>query len=224
MIRSRAESLISAIKRLRGKPTSVEPVGPNEYRYESPGGSVTVNGDVHKLIQNQTIHNSVTYVFGKPAEQEEVTGIETYLSGREKETKVVVDKNDAPAFEAFSTTPLPATTSVEEHISEPTTYFLKPKRVSVEGEADNWSFRYGTNQTLRVDVVRDQHFLDNVKNGIYRLSSDDLIVAEVVQKQRIQGTQIVGEPRYEIVQVLEYRPSPRNLQGKLFERSSGPDN
>lgn len=175
-----------------------------------------MNGDIHKLIQNQTIHNSVSYVFSKPSEQEGATGIETFLRGREDETKVLIGRNDAKAFEDFSAIELPSGTDIEEHTSQPTTYYLKPKRVSVEGESDNWSFRYGTNQTMRVDIVRDQIFLDKVKNGEYRLSCDDLVIAEVIQKQKIKGTEIIGEPRYELVSVSEYRESPHNQQRKLF--------
>jgi hypothetical protein len=217
MIKSKTESLISAIRKLRGKPTDVEPVGANEYRYRSPGGDVTVNGSVHQLIQNATIHQAVTHVYGKPTEQEGVTGIETFLQGREQETKVVVGRDEARVFEEFSNNELPNPSPIEEHVSAPTTYYLKPKRLSLEGESDNWSFRYGANQTLHVDVVRDEDFLDNVKKGQYRLSSDDLIVAEIIQKQKVRGTEIIGDPRYELIKIVEYRSAPRNQQEALFK-------
>ncbi len=220
MLKSRAESLISAIRKLGGTPESVEQVGPDEYRYKSSHGNVVVNGKVNQLIQNHHIHNATQYVFAKPMEQEGATGTETFLRGKEDQTKVLIPRSEALAFEEFSRSELPSPIPLEEHSSGPTTYYLKPKRVSVEGESDNWSFRYGSNQTLHVDIVRDEEFLQKIKNGAYRLSSDDMIVAEIIQKQKIRGTEIIGDPRYELIKVVEYRSAPRNLQQKLFPDNS----
>lgn len=222
-IKSKTESLISAVRKLHGKPDKVEQVGPNEYRYESSHGHITVNGNVSRLIQNQHVHHATAYVFATPMEQEGTTGIDTYLRRQEEQTKVHIPKEEAAVFQDFSRSDLPSPVPIEEHTSGPTVYYLKPKRVSVEGESDNWSFRYGSNQTLHVDVVRDQDFLDKVKKGLYRLSSDDLIVAQIIQKQKIRGTEIIGDPRYELIEVVEYRSAPRNTQQHLFRSNQTED-
>ena len=220
MIRGKTESLISAIRKLRGKPESVEQVEPDKYRYQSSFGSVIVNGPVHQLIQNQHIHQATSYVLAKPMEQAGTTGVETYLRGQRDTTSVLIPREEAPNFEDFCSHDIPSAIPIEEHTSDPITYFLKPKRVSVEGESDNWSFRYGANQTLHIDAVRDDDFLDMVKKGVYRLSSDDMIVAEILQRQKIRGTEIVGDPRYELIKVLEYRSAPTNQQRRLFRENT----
>jgi hypothetical protein len=216
MIKSKTESLIGAIKKLRGKPERVEQVGPSEYRYESTSSSVTVSGDVHNLFQNATIHAAAVYVFAKPVEQSGVTGIETYLRQQEERTKVVISREDAEAFENFSSSEIPNPLPIEEMVSDPTPYYLKPKRVSLEGEPNNWSFRYGQNQTMTIDIIRDDKFLDDVRKDVYRLTADDLIVAEVIHKQKIRGTQFIGDPRNELLRVTEYRPATHHQQDELF--------
>jgi hypothetical protein len=55
-----------------------------------------------------------------------------------------------------------------------------------------------------------------MSRAIRGLSSDDLIVANIIQKQKIRGTEIIGDPRYELTNVVEYRSAPRNQQQRLF--------
>jgi hypothetical protein len=214
MIKGKAESLIGAIKKLRGKPHTVEQVSPNEYRYRSNSGEVTVEGPVHTLIQDKSIHIAALNVYSKPAEVHGVTEVETSLRGKPA-TRMSVNRDEAPIFEQFARGDIPSSEPIEEKISEAITMYLKPKRVSLEGEADNWSFRYGANETLRVDVIRDQEFLEEVKSGHRSLNCDDLIVAQVIHKQKIKGTELIGDARTELLKVTEYRESPKMVQGKF---------
>ncbi|MGB9072232.1 MAG: hypothetical protein WCC22_06140 [Terriglobales bacterium] len=218
MIKGRTESLISAIKKLRGKPEQVTQVGPDEYRYESPNGGVVVNGNVHQLMQNPVIHAGIAYVFANPTEQEGVTRIETYLRSQEQATKITIEKQEASAFAAFSLTALPSPEEIEERTSGPVEYVLKPKRISVEGETSNWSFRFGA-EVMHVHIVRDQEFLAKVKSGEYRLSADDLIIAQIIHKQKIRGTELIGEPENELIKVVDYRKAPEHPH--LFHQDSG---
>jgi hypothetical protein len=224
LIRSKTESFVSAIRKLRGKPDEVKQVGPNEYRYKSPSSEVTVNGDVHNFIQNPIIRAAAVYVFAKPTEQPGVSLIETYLRNQEKETRVVLSRDDAEAFEALSEAPsLPHPIPIDEVVSDPTLYYLKPKRVSLEGEPNNWSFRYGENQTMTIDLIRDETFLDEVRRGIKRLTADDLIIAEVIHKQKMRGNEFIGDPRNELLRVVEYRPASRPVQDRLFDGEKNAD-
>ena len=214
MIRSRAESVISVIKKLRGKPETVEQIKPGEYRYSGQDASVTVNGNVHTLLQNPVIHAQVVQVFGKPVEQEGVTELDIYLKNRRDETEVKITKADAPVFHSFSESKIPDPEPVKEIDTPPAHYLLHPKRLSAEGEPNGWSFRWGKD-ILTIDKILDKSFLEKVRSGEYRLSSNDLIDAEIVVKQKVSGTRIVSETK-EIVRVAEYKSAPPNPQTHLF--------
>lgn len=101
-----------------------------------------------------------------------------------------------------------------KEIETPAHYFLKPKRVSLEGEPDNWSFRVGES-LLHVDKIADRNFLGHVKNGDYHLSVNDLIEADVLVTQTMAGNKLLGTLTV-LVKVLDYKPAPPNPQQRLF--------
>lgn len=213
LIKSKSESLVSAIRKLRGKPDKVEKISPDEYRYTSSAGDVVVNGSVNQLMQNPTIHAEALYVFGNPLEHEDVIGISTFLKNNRR-SEVKIPKNEAPSFVAYSRSPVPPSEPEEKIIGDPMRYFLKPKRVSVEGEADNWSFRIaGSDEVIHVDKVTDELFLENVRNGRYRFSKDDLITASIIQTQKKRGAEV--NIHRELVTVDAYEEAPHHYQPPL---------
>ena len=213
LIHSKTESLVSAIKKLRGKPDAVEKISPNEYRYTSKAGDVVVNGPVNQLMQNPTIHAEVMYVCGNPMEQENVTGLSTFLRN-DTQSEVKIAKDDAPSFVAYSRSALLPTEAEEKIVGDPMEYFLRPKRVSVEGEADNWSFRIaGSDEVIHIDKVTDEAFLEGVRNGRYRFSKDDLITARIVQTQLKRGAEVTIHR--ELILVEGYEEAPHHFQPPL---------
>jgi hypothetical protein len=212
-VRSKVESLISAVSKLRGKVDRVERLSPGEFRYSHGDSKVTVNGDVHTLMNNPIIHAGMVHLIGTPVAQEGVTGIDTYLRDDRAATVVRVEKHDAEAFKTFGESTLPEIEPIKE-IKTPAHYYLKPKRVSLEGEPDNWSFRVGES-LLHVDRIADKGFLDLVKNGDYHLSSNDVIEADLVVTQRVSGSKVLGTTT-EIIKVVDYKAAPPNPQRNLF--------
>jgi L-fucose mutarotase/ribose pyranase (RbsD/FucU family) len=222
VIKSEVEGVIGAIKKLGGKPEHVEQIAPNQFQYQARERGTIVNGDVHQLMQNPTIQKAVIYVISKLMEQDGVTGVETFERGKEAQTKVLVRKSEAHAFQEFGSSVIPSPVPIEERVSEPVTYYLKPKRGSFEGEPDNWSFRVGANATMRIDVIRDEAFLEKVKTGIHRLSPLDLVIAEVVHRQKVSGNELIGDVRYELIRVIDYQEAPHqpSLFGDINEKKS----
>jgi len=96
----------------------------------------------------------------------------------------------------------------------PVRYLLHPKRLSAEGEPNGWSFRWGKD-IMTIDKISDANFLEKIKRGEYRLSSNDLIDAEVVVRQKVAGTRILHESK-EIIKVVDYKAAPPNPQQNLF--------
>ena len=89
--------------------------------------------------------------------------------------------------------------------------FLKPKRLSVEGEPDNWSFRKG-GDTVITATIKDQDFLDKIKSGEIRLAKEDLLEVNLLEIQEVHGEDIYA--KYEVLKVLNYKPSP--IQSRLI--------
>lgn len=74
-------TVLDVIKFLKnGHPEKIEQSGPNEIQYVNHDGeTMTVNVQVHKLINNGTIQNNYYFALGKPLEHEGVTSIETLI-------------------------------------------------------------------------------------------------------------------------------------------------
>lgn len=207
LVKGAVVSVIAGLRKLGAKPTKVEQIAPNQYRYSADNNnSITVDGDVHALMQNAVIHNHFYNVLGRPTQHDNIDGLETFLADAEEETKVTVTKQDAAVLKEYSESTPPQAEGVKE-VKNIADYYLKPKRISVEGEPDNWSFRIGREKDiLKVDVVRDQDFLDKVRRGTYKLTKDDLLLAEVTTTQKVSGQSIISSS-IELTRVKEYTPA-----------------
>ena len=80
--------------------------------------------------------------------------------------------------------------------------FLNPKRGSFDGDPKDWSFWKG--DQIIVATIKDKDFLRACVEGIYRLNGSDLLTVDLLEKQRIIGTQVL-KPSYEITRVIEYK-------------------
>ena len=197
-------SVLGAIKLLKGKVQKVEELKPGEFRYSSDDNSVTVGKDIHNLIQNSTITQNIFNVFGKPLEKENVDYIDSYLKGEKEQTKVEITKDDAPAIKEFVASVgklLPAEQGEEIVKENVTTMFLNPKRGAFEGDGMQWSFHKGSE--VITATIKDPVFLNQVASGEIRPNHHDLMEVQIVEKQRVIGTEVKA-PVYEIPKVIKY--------------------
>jgi hypothetical protein len=199
-----AVSVLGAIKVLKGKVQKVEELKPGEFRYISDNNSVTVDKDVHNLIQNSTITQNFLTVYGKPLEKDNVDYIDSYLKGEKEQTKVEVTKEDAPAIKEFTSSvrELLSVEQGEELVKEnAATVFLNPKRGAFEGDGTSWSFHKGGD--IVTATIKDAAFLAKVASGEIRPNHHDLLEVVLVERQRVVGT-TVKAPTYEIPKVVNY--------------------
>lgn len=198
--------VVQLVKWLRGKPKLVEGVGPGEFRYTaSDDRSVTVTGQVHQLVSNPNITNNIYKVYAAPLEQRiSITDVKTYIEDHQ-ESEVVITKDEVPALREYVANADPARDNevVKEHIHHDV--YLNPKRGAFDGDSRDWSFRRGGD--IVVATIRDRGFLDKCATGEYRLNHSDLLIVDLLEKQRIQGT-IVMKPAYEILRVTSYVKGP----------------
>ena len=74
---------VKAIKKLGGRPKSVEEIKPGEFRYTAvDDNSFTVTGQVHQLLSNSSITNNIYKIYGGPLQDiPSVEDVATYIEG-----------------------------------------------------------------------------------------------------------------------------------------------
>src|SRR5437868_6487387 len=131
---------VQVIKFLKGKPKSIEEVGPGQFRYTSiDDRSLTVEGPVHQLISNSSITTNIYRVYAAPMEQmPSVTDVRTFMKDAEDQP-MIVTRDEIPAIKDFVTASADATSPVEK-VEEQTHYgvYLNPKRGSFDGDPKDW--------------------------------------------------------------------------------------
>jgi hypothetical protein len=206
LITSTTYGAVKLIKFLKGRPKSVEEIGPGEFRYTSiEDKSVTVDGSVHTLISNSKVTTNIYKIYVAPMEDlSSVKDVVTYLKD-DPESEVKVDRDDAPIFKEYAN-PSPVPGEMDETVKEFTQpdVYLNPKRGSFDGDPKDWSFRRGHGEgDIITATIKDKDFLARCLNGEHRLNHNDLLIVDLLERQKIIGTK-VQKPTYEIVKVKEY--------------------
>jgi len=202
--------VVQLIKWLRGKPKSVEEIGPGEFRYTATDDrSITVAAPVHQLISNSSITNNIYKVYVSPLENQQfVEDVKTYLSENE-ESAVKVTREDAHAIREFANAvPTNPTETIKESIHEDV--YLNPKRGSFDGDPRDWSFYRGDGDVITA-TIKDKIFIQECQDGNYRLNSSDLLTVDLLERQTVIGTR-VRKPAYEILKVKSYIKAGTNAE------------
>jgi len=206
-------NLVQMIKSLAGhrKPIVAKPLASGDVRYEaSDGASITVPQQVSELYQNCNVQKHFYIGVAKPLEIPGVSSTESYLKSDEATSKVMYDDVIVEPIRDYSSAAVAAPES--EQFENTRKVYVHPKRVSLEGEKGNWSFRIGEGDHITASV-HDEAFLEKVKHGFIRLSSADLMRVELVEKQTVRPANASATTTYEIAKVVEYTPAP--AQGKF---------
>lgn len=197
-------SAIEVIRRLRGTPKAVESVGPGQFRYSADDNtSITVDSSVHQVLQNSSVVQNIQNVYVQPLSSPKVTGVRSFLPGDEQGSEVRLTKDDVPLMNSF----VAGSPDAKPPVTRTSIVTLKPSRGSFEGEAGNWSFRWGDTK-LRV-TIRDQGFLDRVRAGVIRLHSTDLLRVDLQETEAVRGGEV--HVTREILNVIDYMPGARQV-------------
>ncbi len=195
--------VIGIYKFLKGPPKKIE-VGPEEVKITANNdNSITVGKKTYSLFQNNTVQQSIYNIYGNFLSKEGVNSVKSHLKDKKEETVVSVKKEDVPYFNPANT--IPQEDGSGNQKKNITQCFLKPKRISVEGEPDNWSFRKG-GETVITTTIKDMNFLEKIKKGEIRLYKEDLLEVNLLEIQTIKDSEIVV--KYEVMQVVNYIKSP----------------
>ncbi len=202
------KSLFWLIKKLKGKPGTVEQVKPDEVRYtDENGNTYTVNTKVYQLFSNTKIQNYIYNSYGKPLENENIDNIECYIKD-EPETKTIFEKDSLQSIRDYAIAEIP-TLSLEEELTTSMEVFVSPKRGSFDADPRQWSFRLGSsNEQIITATIKDEEFLEKYKSNQIRLHFTDVLKVKLTQKvKKRDGIIDLGSGIYEVEKVLEYHPA-----------------
>jgi len=194
---------VKALKLLGGKPKAVEAIGTGQVRLTTVDDrTITIDRSTNLLLQNSSIVSNLYKVFNDPLEaQPNVTDVKTFLKEDEK-SAVIVDRTDLPGFREYAHPS--ATLETTGETATETTHsgvFLNPKRGAFGDDPKDWSFYRG--DEVITATIRDKDLLQKCANGEYRLNQADLLVVDLLERQRVKGT-VVQKPIYEILKVTKY--------------------
>ncbi len=203
-------SLLNLIRTLKGMIPKITSRDDGKFVYEAAGNTYIINAPVHNLYINSPVRQNINGVYGKPLQTGSVAAIESYLSSDVENSKVVVTKDEAKLFSGTDEVEQPPD---DETIQNTTTIFLKPKRLSVEGESDHWSFRKcsGTQDEVITVTMKDEKFLSKVRSGQIPSMNDILKVRLEETQKLVRGNLTMS---YNVLEVLEHKITPP--QPKLF--------
>jgi hypothetical protein len=217
-------SLIWLIKKLKGKPKTVEQLKPNEVRYMAEDNNTyTVNTKVHQLFSNYNIQKFVYNAYGKPLESDNVKNIECYIQNDKEKTNMVFEKDVAKSLKNYSEAQLPSLIA-EEEIETSMEVYVSPKRGSFDADPRQWSFRMGSGEQIIRATIKDEKFLEKYRNNEIRLHFTDVLKVKLVQKlKKVDGEINLDTTVNEIEKVLEYLPSKHSKQTQINPRLQAND-
>lgn len=205
-------SLIHFIKWSKGKWDRVEDAGPGEYKYFVGDQTLTVNREVHTLIQNATIQNNVKNVFY--AYPREIAGEEATLSTYDVDdpdsSRVEYTEEDIESFGTYADQELLETDATETN----GTFLVKPKHGSYRGDKGPYSFFINGNNVLSPVYIEDDNFLEQLTNGDVRLHEHDVLKVSLKTIQKLDVNNEIRATHY-ITEVLEYIPGITPRQSSM---------
>ena len=201
---------VQLVRWLKGKPKSVEEIGPGQFRYTAiDDRSVTVTRQVHQLVSNASITNNIFKIYAAPLDrQTAITEVKTSIKD-DQASEVTVTREDIPSLREFvSGEAVEGEDIVKEHTQSGV--YLNPKRGAFDGDPKDWSFRRGGGEILTA-TIKDADFIQKCRTGEYRLNYSDLLIVDLLERQRVQGTMVM-KPAYEILRVTNYVKGPEQTR------------
>jgi len=214
------KGLFWLIKKLKGKPKTVEQVNPNEVRYtDESGNTYTVNTKVYQLFSSTKVQNHFYNSYGKPLGNENIDNIECYIRDEQEATKATFEKDILESIKNYSVADIP-TLTLEEELETSMEVFVSPKRGSFDADPRQWSFRLGSsNEQIITATIKDEEFMEKCKNDEIRLHFTDVLKVKLIQKlKKRDGVIDLNTGNYEVEKVLEYYPAKKTVQTQLVNQ------
>ena len=196
---------------LKGKkPEKTERLPDGTVTYFNEGGDqINVPGAVSNLYLNPVIHHNYYNAFGgNGMNRPGVEGLATFIKNEEVKTRRYLPKEEVVKSLRSYSEPLPEPPRVEK-VNNETVRFLNPKE-GTYGSAEGVTFLpAGKRRGGFKARISDLNFLARFHSGQVRFYQNDLLKVRVKSEETLNNGK--SSIKHEIVEVMEYKPSP--IQG-----------
>jgi hypothetical protein len=197
--------LVKFLRWLRGRPIRrVIELDNGRVRIEVDDDHIELERAVIELFKDIEVRRSLDAVVRAPLE---VDGIESFGTGKDKDSVELVTKGEAIYFAAPD---LP-----DELINE-SEYETVVKVVNVAFQEENM-WRLAEGQTVFFARIEDQGFIQDVQSNVKVFAKDDLFFVTLKKKQFL-GEKGNVKTEYSVVKVNDHRSAARQIQ-LPFDRS-----
>ena len=204
VIKKAGAGVLDVVNKLRGKPKTIEEIGPNQFKAQSEQGAVVVSGDVKNLLQNSIIIENLNITIATPVGKPDVKDVKTYLADDPIKTSITVTKEIAGALAQYVKELNKPGEQTKENVN---TVWLNPHRGPFSGDPGQWWFTRGGGKPFTA-TIKDNGFLDSYGQGEPRLNAEDLLEVELLEKQKISEDGTLASS-YTILKVTNYKPGAK---------------
>lgn len=186
----------------------------NKITYYSEGGSkLEVDKKTHDFIQNEAVQKAISGSIAAPIQNiDGVNGISLQTDGYEE--RIHIDREDLDLLETYSKIELE---DESKNIENRATIYVKPARGSYSGEEKQYTFIAGKDNKLYPTTIQDESFIKKLKSGEVRLFHEDVLLVQMLSKQKISRKTGKLSNEYIIEKVLEYNDDFGKIEQPSFD-------
>lgn len=202
-----------AIRFVKGKVNQFKKTKDKVTYYSEDGSELEVSKSTHDFIQNETVQKAISGSIAAPIQNiGEVSGIS--LQTDDCKEKIHIDREDIGILETYGKIELE---DESKNIENRTNIYVKPARGSYSGEEKQYTFIAGKDNKLYPTTIQDEFFIGKLRSGEIRLFHEDVLLVQMLSKQKISRKTGKLSNEYIIEKVLEYNDDLKNIEQSSFD-------
>lgn len=201
------------IKFVKGKVNQFKKTKNNITYYSEDGFKLEVDKKTHDFIQNEAVQKAISGSIATPIQNiDGVNGISLQTDGYEE--RIHIDREDLDLLETYSKIELE---DESKNIENRAIIYVKPARGSYSGEEKQYTFIAGKDNKLYPTTIQDESFIKKLKSGEVRLFHEDVLLVQMLSKQKISRKTGKLSNEYIIEKVLEYNDDFGKIEQSSFD-------
>ena len=177
-----AGSFFVALRFLKGRlPDKSEKLKNGNISITISGGSIEISPEINTLIEDLKARKAAKELVEKSFKSEGIDSVSIWSSEHAQSPELEITKTDREA------TSIPESLGKEELFEQTREVHLKIVSAHFEG---NYLWRFSDGNKTFTASVEDQEFLKRLDNNEVSLSKDDVLLCEIVETQKIKGTDL----------------------------------
>lgn len=213
-------ALPDIVRRVKGEVHDFTDNGDGSYTYGEGAGSITVPGDVHGVVQSQTIGPLFKDVTVGPLARLNIGQVVICPPDALNDSvpnPPSFTKADRRVFDRYAEAVFEEPPEEEElHTSEMHGILLNPVSGPYDGTENGYTFRSGESAVYRKVKIEDDSFRRRLETTEVRFASGDVLQVDMVMTQHVTKSGNIKND-YSITKVIEYIPFKAGVQSDIFD-------